>query len=217
MRRSKGLEFRHVMLLGVDEAAFPSHVEPPAVTEASIQLQQRLLYVAATRARDTLVISAVGRLSDLVRRVEEGPRNVREAVELAQARFAEHLTILPSALSSAMDSPFERPNEVLAALEAIAGLAGRLREPASAGSWDSWFKSRGLRYAAQESVTTGTMFRAERTFQVGDRRIYMGRHIKMGGGNDPKGNLRIHFERDDESGKFWVGHVGRHLSNTWTS
>ena len=70
MHRSKGMEFRHVVLFGVDAGEIPSHYridKLPQPDRAEALLRERsLLYVATTRARDDLVVMWSGRPSDLL-------------------------------------------------------------------------------------------------------------------------------------------------------
>lgn len=60
---AKGLEWDHVVVLGVREGGLPSsHAlrASPATQAALLEEERRLLYVAATRARTSLMITAVG-------------------------------------------------------------------------------------------------------------------------------------------------------------
>jgi superfamily I DNA/RNA helicase len=70
MHRSKGMEFRCVILAGVDRDHVPSQQRLRGVPEEELgEAQQRersLLYVAASRARDQLVVTWSGQLTDLV-------------------------------------------------------------------------------------------------------------------------------------------------------
>ncbi|MFJ4657959.1 3'-5' exonuclease [Nocardia sp. NPDC088792] len=70
MHRSKGMEFSRVILAGVDESHVPSKVALNTVPEeeqAEALLRERsLLYVAASRARDELVVTWSGRKSELL-------------------------------------------------------------------------------------------------------------------------------------------------------
>jgi len=59
----KGLEFAGVLLVGVQEGIVPLHIDSAgdAVSDAEHEWRERcLLYVAATRARDELVITGYG-------------------------------------------------------------------------------------------------------------------------------------------------------------
>lgn len=71
MHRLKGLEFRVVVLVGVEQGVVPLPVPASKTADAVAadehELAERsLLYVAATRARDALHISAAGTLSPLL-------------------------------------------------------------------------------------------------------------------------------------------------------
>lgn len=70
MHRAKGLEFRNVLLFDVSEASIPRVLRDIGYSDAErtdVLLRERsLLYVAATRARDELVISWSGEKSPLL-------------------------------------------------------------------------------------------------------------------------------------------------------
>ncbi|WP_022909111.1 3'-5' exonuclease [Aestuariimicrobium kwangyangense] len=64
MHRAKGMEFARVLIFGVDSSALPAPFTLKDVPEADkadiLQRETSLLYVAATRARDELVITWAG-------------------------------------------------------------------------------------------------------------------------------------------------------------
>lgn len=64
MHRVKGLEFAHILIAGVNEGIIPlerGSAINDEIERADFELQERcLLHVAATRARDTLVITSYG-------------------------------------------------------------------------------------------------------------------------------------------------------------
>ncbi|MGW5571471.1 3'-5' exonuclease [Nocardia thailandica] len=70
MHRSKGMEFRCVVLAGVDDEHVPSRYQlrgVPAEEREEAELRERsLLYVAASRARDQLVVTWNGQASPLL-------------------------------------------------------------------------------------------------------------------------------------------------------
>ncbi|MBD7980966.1 3'-5' exonuclease [Oerskovia merdavium] len=68
MHRSKGMEFRHVLLFGVTAEALPAHVDdlPEPERNDAVQRERSLLYVATTRARDELVVLWDGEPSELL-------------------------------------------------------------------------------------------------------------------------------------------------------
>ncbi|MQY25725.1 3'-5' exonuclease [Nocardia aurantia] len=70
MHRSKGMEFSRVILTGIDEAHVPAKagllgVPEEELTEARLR-ERSLLYVAASRARDQVVVTWSGRRSELL-------------------------------------------------------------------------------------------------------------------------------------------------------
>ncbi|EOM75736.1 DNA helicase UvrD [Rhodococcus rhodnii] len=71
MHRSKGMEFSRVILAGIDDSHVPSAATLRAVAEeekAEALLRERsLLYVAASRARDELVVTWSGKQSELLK------------------------------------------------------------------------------------------------------------------------------------------------------
>ena len=70
MHRSKGMEFSRVILAGVDENRVPAKASLTGVPEEELdeaRLRERsLLYVAASRARDEVVVTWSGRRSELL-------------------------------------------------------------------------------------------------------------------------------------------------------
>src|SRR5699024_10971891 len=64
MHRVKGMEFARVLIFGVDSSALPAPFALKNVADADkadiLQREKSLLYVAATRARDELVLLWVG-------------------------------------------------------------------------------------------------------------------------------------------------------------
>lgn len=72
MHRAKGMEFSRVILAGIDEAHVPAKagltgVPAEEVNEARLR-ERSLLYVAASRARDQVVVTWSGRRSELLGR-----------------------------------------------------------------------------------------------------------------------------------------------------
>lgn len=67
---AKGLEFTHVILLDVNAEALPQRYLfkglAPAEADEALQRGRALLYVAASRARDMLLVSVVGEASELL-------------------------------------------------------------------------------------------------------------------------------------------------------
>lgn len=70
MHGAKGMEFTHVILMGVGKDIMPVRYRLKHLSEAdaraALQRERSLLYVAASRARDELVITTVGDRSELL-------------------------------------------------------------------------------------------------------------------------------------------------------
>ncbi|GAB3593850.1 DNA-dependent helicase II [Corynebacterium faecale] len=70
MHGAKGMEFTHVVLLGITQDVLPFKLVMAGLAEAereeALQMERALLYVAASRARDELVITTHGEPSDLL-------------------------------------------------------------------------------------------------------------------------------------------------------
>jgi superfamily I DNA/RNA helicase/mRNA-degrading endonuclease RelE of RelBE toxin-antitoxin system len=71
MHRAKGLEFRAVAVIGCDASALPLDSVLSGFVDAAdrnefVEQERQLLYVACTRARERLLVTASGRLTTLV-------------------------------------------------------------------------------------------------------------------------------------------------------
>lgn len=70
MHGAKGMEFTHVVLLGITRDVLPFKLAMAGLAEAereeALQMERALLYVAASRARDQLVITTHGEPSELL-------------------------------------------------------------------------------------------------------------------------------------------------------
>ena len=79
MHNAKGMEFTHVILAGVSDKAVPMMTlakgMPDAERDDFMQRERALLYVAASRARDELVITTAGAPSVLLPKVNDYPRS----------------------------------------------------------------------------------------------------------------------------------------------
>lgn len=70
MHGAKGMEFTHVIVMGVGKEIMPLRFRLKNLSEedarAALQRERSLLYVAASRARDALVVTTVGERSELL-------------------------------------------------------------------------------------------------------------------------------------------------------
>lgn len=71
MHRSKGLQFRAIAVMGVEEGTVPldsvrSRQPDEAAQRAFVEMERNLLYVACSRARERLLLTGVGKASEFV-------------------------------------------------------------------------------------------------------------------------------------------------------
>lgn len=139
--------------------------------------------------------------------------SVSEALEQARQEYP-LLRIWASAMRSAGESHFARPQQVRQALDAIADI-GRIvfeqrKDKTSVGALERLFEERGFQYAASDSQTTTTMYGKERTFTQDGKKYLFKRHLTLGGG-DRQNCLQIYFEFDHEQNRVDIGYCGVHL------
>lgn len=142
------------------------------------------------------------------------PETVREALDAAEAEFADALAVWPSAQRSADDCDFARPREVYEALMAVADVAKKYFAARAAGRsighWADIFEKMGFKYAATESQTTMTKYGQERDFKSDDGTRRIEKHLTLGGG-DKKNCMQVYFDVQEEPPRFVIAHCGRHL------
>lgn len=106
LHASKGLEWPHVVLAGVNEGLLPFRAGEEEMTPERLEEERRLMYVGITRARRTLVVSTL-------RRRKKG----RELVAAVPSRF---ITEMKLNESTGREDPRERLAKLRAALAAKA-------------------------------------------------------------------------------------------------
>lgn len=146
--------------------------------------------------------------------------SVAEAVQEARNRM-HNIEFLPTALSSAKKSPFQRPNDIYEALMSLDGIVEdwrkRRENEGSGGDILQHLQSRGLgkRSSMHISNTTRGKYRTHYEFDYQNERRLFEPHITIGSG-DHNSCASIHFIFDQEREKMVIAHVGKHLPNTRT-
>jgi ATP-dependent DNA helicase Rep len=104
LHASKGLEWPHVVLVGVNEGLLPFKSDGEDMTPERLQEERRLMYVGITRARETLVVSTL-------RRRKKG----RDTVAGVPSRFIAEMKLHEV---KAQENPMERLKRLRAELAA---------------------------------------------------------------------------------------------------
>ena len=156
--------------------------------------------------------SAPGAPSPAADSGRESFQSVAEAVE--HASRLDRLRFLPSALQSADESPFERPDDIYRSFFHLSQLAGQRFTGGIGMSVEDWLSARGVDYARRLGREKDMFrFREKYLFDVDGDRVLFEEHVKFGVGKDPHHCLRIYMKWDEERAEWIVGHVGQHLRN----
>ena len=135
-------------------------------------------------------------------------RSVEAAARVA-AQICEHLVITPSALASAANSIFPRPERVLADLLALDEVSRRWRGN-QLRDWYSEITSRlGEVFRAGISQTARTMYGEDYHLIFDGHTYLMSPHIARG--IDQRSAIRIYWALDTEHKRLLVGHIGAKL------
>ncbi|MEW6704967.1 MAG: UvrD-helicase domain-containing protein [Pseudomonadota bacterium] len=109
LHASKGLEWPHVFLAGVNEGLLPFKSDDEEMTPARLEEERRLMYVGITRARTTLAVSTL-------RRRKKG----RDTVQGIPSRFIGEMKLHESTTKEDPKERLKRLREQLAAKAAAA-------------------------------------------------------------------------------------------------
>jgi hypothetical protein len=148
------------------------------------------------------------------------PDTVFDAVTEASEMFPKTLLFHQKSFQSAKDSPYIAPEDVSYALlamhEVCLLLQDSRRKHQAIGPLEDLFAAKGFVYKAHESESSmrGKMGE-ERKILFNGKKIPIEKHLALGKGG-PDTCLRIYFFDDETEGKFVIGHVGRHKTNTKT-
>lgn len=146
------------------------------------------------------------------------PTTVPDAVLLAEAR-GKSIRFLPSAHSSAAESPYKHPERVLQALTALDEVASIWAETVESGkpggSVRQLFKKRGFEYADDVSQTSKGKWATEYVADYKGQQLDIAPHITIGA-KQADTCLSIHWAWHKAEKVALVAHVGRHKTNTKT-
>lgn len=159
---------------------------------------------AMTRSLRT-TLAALRERQPIAKPASDAPESVLEAVERAQAMYADALRLLPSAYTSAQESAFPDPDTAWKYLKALGEVGRRRQDRALGRPLAEVFADLGVDYSP--GPTDGSR-RTPYVFRDGDREIECGDQLRKG--SNPITCLRIYFTSSDDGG-FVIGHVGRQI------
>jgi hypothetical protein len=159
---------------------------------------------ASARALRT-TLAAQRERQPIARPASDAPQSVLEAVERAQAMYADVLRILPSAYAAARASEFPDFLMTWQYLKALGEVGRRRQDHALNRPLGEVFADLGVEFTpGPNDGTTRTPY----LFRDGDRETECPDQLRKG--SNPNTCLRIYFA-DGEDGGFVIGHVGRQI------
>jgi hypothetical protein len=157
---------------------------------------------ALTRSLRT-TLAALKERQPISKPASDAPESVLEAVERAQAMYADALRLLPSAFSSAKESEFPDPDTAWKYLKALGEVGRRRQDRALGRPLSEVFADLGVDY------TPGSTDRLQDAVRPdGNGEIECPDQLRRG--SNPDTGLRIYFASSDDGG-FVIGHVGRQI------
>ena len=132
--------------------------------------------------------------------------SLKDVLEYVRGNLSS-VEIFGSAMESASESDFRRPDDAWNVFEKMDKCATERVSGSLGKDIRTWFKECGIDYSPHESETTKAMYGSERIFEG----VFMEEHFKLGRGGDTQNHLRIHVRWHDDSGKWQIGYVGKHL------
>ena len=159
---------------------------------------------ASARALRT-TLAAQRERQPIARPASDAPQSVLEAVERAQAMYADALRILPSTVAAARESEFPDYAMTWQYLKALGEVGRRRQDHALSRPLGEVFADLGVEFTPGPTDPTK---RTPYLFRDGDRDIECPDQLRKG--SNPNTCLRIYFA-DGEDGGFVIGHVGRQI------
>ena len=138
--------------------------------------------------------------------------DVRTAVALAKEKYAGELTFQPNSKSEIEDSPYEKPTNVLAALEWLATTYYRSKvgEVRVTDLNKSIKKVCGWSYTGRQSTNTMKKYEPWYTTSFEGEKLWLKRHVGTGSNKDARYTIRIAFDWDKAREIVVIGYIGQH-------
>jgi hypothetical protein len=157
--------------------------------------------IATERGDDEGVIDAVA--------------SVPEALERLANDHPEAIVVLDAAVESAGQTRYRHVDRAAEALRAVGMVAQGWHDDTLGTSFENAFAERGFALRSTGPVTQGRHpTEYERIFD--GHRVMLGPHLALGDGGSTDTIFRAYWYLDDDSRRFVIGHVGRHLDDSTT-
>ncbi len=138
--------------------------------------------------------------------------DVRTAVALAKEKYAGELRFQPNSKSEIDDNTYEKPTNVLAALEWLATTFYRSKvgELTVTDLNKSIKKVCGWSYTGHQSWNTMKKYEPWYTTSFGGEKLWLKRHVGTGSNKDSRYTIRIAFDWDKARNIVVIGYIGQH-------
>ncbi|MCY3899753.1 MAG: hypothetical protein OXF86_14355 [Caldilineaceae bacterium] len=138
--------------------------------------------------------------------------DVRTAVALAKEKYAGELHFQPNSKSVIDDNPYEKPTNVLAALEWLATTFYRSKMgEVEVHDFDKSIKKVcGWRYKRSQSEQTMHKYKPWYTTSFEGKIYWLERHVGTGSNKDSRYTIRIAFDWDKDRQIVVIGYIGQH-------
>ena len=171
------------------------------LTEAREHLEIERSHARSLRT----TLAALKERQPISKPASDAPESVLEAVERAQAMYADALRLLPSAFASARESEFPDPDTAWKYLKTLGEVGRRRQDRALSRPLTEVFTDLGVDYTPGSSDSA---YRTPYVFPDGSSEIECPEQLRRG--SNPDTGLRIYFASSDDGG-FVIGHVGRQI------
>lgn len=138
--------------------------------------------------------------------------DVRTAVALAKEKYAGELIFQPNSKSEIEDNPYEKPTNVLAALEWLATTfyRSKMGEVRVTDLNKSIKKVCGWSYTGRQNRNTMRKYEPWYTTSFEGKTYWLKRHVGTGSNKDSRYTIRIAFEWDKARQVVVIGYIGQH-------
>lgn len=168
----------------------------------------RLWRIAYEKASKRMGQSAKPPSKDALLPIED----VRTAVALAKEKYSGELIFQPNSKSEIEDNPYEKPTNVLAALEWLATTfyRSKMGEVRVTDLNKSIKKVCGWSYTGRQSRNTMKKYEPWYTTSFEGKTYWLKRHVGTGSNKDSRYTIRIAFDWDKARQAVVIGYIGQH-------